>query len=129
MWRGDAQGAHDPYALYTNSNAIGVRKDVETGGTLNQSLFPTTTELLNKWSHVTGVYDSSLNIAKVYIDGNLVQQKTFSTSAINYSTLGFWNNIGAAQNNMGFFKGSIDEVRIYDKVLSENEIQKLATSN
>ena len=81
---------------------------------------------LNKWSHVAGVYDAALNTGKVYIGGALVQQETIATGVINYSNHGFWTNIGAGRTTLDFFKGAIDEVRIYKKALTDSEVETLA---
>ena len=131
VWRGDGQSAHDPYALYFNDNSVGIRKDVESGTTINQALYPVTSTFANKWSHVAGTYDAANNTGRVYIDGILVTEKVFATSTVSYNTSDFLTNIGIAtigttNDPLGGFKGSIDEVRIYKKVLTQAEITNLS---
>lgn len=131
VWRGDGQSAHDPYALYFNNNSVGIRKDVGTGTTINQALAPVDNTYLNKWTHFAGTYDSATNTGKVYINGLLVKEEVFTSSAVKYATAGFLTNIGMATigvNNdpIGAFKGSIDDVRIYKKVLTADDILKLS---
>ncbi len=131
VWRGDGQSAHDPYALYFNDNSVGIRKDVGSGNTLNQTMAPVNNSFLNKWSHIAGTYDAVNHTGKVYIDGILVNEKVFTTSTVSYKTSDFLTNIGIAtigltNEPLGGFKGSIDEVRIYKKVLTLNEIIQLS---
>lgn len=131
VWRGDGQSAHDPYALYFNSNSVGIRKDVGNGTTLNQAMAPVDNTYLNKWTHFAGTYDAATNTGRVYINGTLVKEEVFAGSTVTYATAGFLTNIGLATigvNNdpIGGFKGSIDEVRIYKKVLTADEVLKLS---
>lgn len=81
------------------------------------------------WNYVAGTYDGS-NV-KVYLNG--VLQWTYSyTSTINTNTLpifiggGDTNNDGIADAQM--FNGIIDELRVYNRALSESEIQSLYNS-
>lgn len=131
VWRGDGQSAHDPYALYFNNNAVGIRKDVGNGSTLNQALASVDNTFLNKWTHFAGTYDSATNTGKVYINGLLVKEEVFANSVVSYATAGFLTNMGMAtigvtNDPIGAFKGSIDEVRIYKRVLTADDILKLS---
>ncbi|MBF0229047.1 MAG: C39 family peptidase [Desulfamplus sp.] len=78
----------------------------------------------NQWTHIVGVYDGS-NI-KMYINNTLVGTK-IKTGNILYSSLSM--RIGAATAPTHSpdiaFKGSIDDVRVYNRALSESEIQEL----
>jgi len=73
----------------------------------------------NAWSHVAMTYDGS--VLKLYINGQL--DSSFSVSGkIRKSSNPL--TIGLQQNNLGSaFSGVIDEVRIYNKSLEENEIK------
>ncbi len=131
VWRGDGQGAHDPYALYFNNNSVGIRKDVGNGTTINQALAPVNNSFQNKWTHIAGTYDAVTHNGKVYINGIIAKEEIFTTSAVSYTTAGFLTNIGMAtiglsNDPIGGFKGSIDEVRIYKRVLTPDEILKLS---
>ena len=75
---------------------------------LNSTIVPQ----LGKWYHVAGVYDGKT--AKIYLDGKLDNTKAVSLNTGD-SALG----IG------GTFGGRIDDFRIYDRVLSDSEIQTL----
>mgnify|MGYP000996687515 CR=1 FL=1 len=69
----------------------------------------------NKWHYLVGVVDSG--ISKAYLDGVLKSQSTATNS--DYDTA---FNIGKGVMNR-VFKGLIDEVKIYNYALSEEEIK------
>jgi glucose/arabinose dehydrogenase len=78
---------------------------------------------LNEWHHVAATYDG--NFLRFYIDGwedaNVVSTKMLF--GINNEFL----NIGAGfPKENEYFQGAIDEVRIYNRSLSQTEIQTLA---
>ena len=74
----------------------------------------------NTWHHITAVYDRDSN-AKIYLDGLLKDSSSMTNvdSISNSETL----IIGARkQGPQMFFNGTIDEVKIYDKALTPDEI-------
>ena len=89
---------------------------------------------INQWHHITclwrGEFESSS--FEIYIDGQRADSEDFEDGFVNCgglleSPLPF--NFGrgfCAAGECGFFTGSIDEVRIYDRPLSEDEIAILA---
>lgn len=85
---------------------------------------------LNQWNYIVATWNGSK--MKLYIDAELQGEKDFnagSTGKLIGSTI---FRIGRHFNNLNtWFEGSIDEVRIYKRALSEKEIvdnyQKFAT--
>ena len=79
-----------------------------------------TTIPINKWSHIAASYDGS--VAKIYVNGIEDGSNSFaSTGAANASDV----YIGSRQSDQDMFDGLIDDLRIYDRALSEQEIQQL----
>jgi beta-galactosidase len=73
----------------------------------------------NKWHHIAEVYDGKS--IKLYIDGALdAQAESAGKLPVNNESL--W--IGARPGNVAA-KGIIDEVRFYDRALSEQQINAL----
>ncbi len=77
----------------------------------------------NEWQHVAGVYDSVNHKLNFYIDGALADSKDGignlgASGAIYIGKSPFGNN----------FKGSMDDVVIYNKALSQEEIVGLIKS-
>ena len=78
----------------------------------------------NQVYHLVGTYDSS-NKNSFYINGILKSQVSAIGSIQQSPEI---TTIGGVLNSTGkFFHGSIDDVRIYNRVLSENEVHALYT--
>lgn len=80
--------------------------------------------LPNKWVFLTAVYDISSGMS-IYEDGTLVNSNSW-VGAIKPATEN--NLIGSRLINAGFINGTIDEVRIYNRSLSAEEIKELYLS-
>ena len=94
------------------------------GTNLEESGWSTTATSVGEWHHVVGVYEPSTRVA-VYIDGVLESENTTSISpSIHNSTQDFiisgWTNGGGST-----IDGSVDDIRVYDRAISEAEIMAL----
>ena len=79
---------------------------------------------LNKWYNLTMVVDRINYLFKFYVDGDLVGAQDISTSFGDVD-LGIPISIGNMSfNNTSLLDGSTDNLHIWSKALSENEIQK-----
>ena len=76
----------------------------------------------NEWSFITATYDGDNK--KVYING-VLSATAACTSTFNSNTQ--YLSIGRDYDNENFY-GDIDEVRVYDRALSEDEIKRLYDS-
>jgi hypothetical protein len=72
--------------------------------------------MLNTWTHVAVTYDNPSKTMRLYVNGVLASEKTNVNS---YTSANI--QIGA-YNNAANFNGDIDEVRIWDKALSADDI-------
>ena len=76
----------------------------------------------NNWHHLVYTYDGA--VAKLYVDSQLKDQVNTNSIAdiqdAKHIAIG-----GYAQSNNYCFKGNIDEVKVFDKALSETDIQSL----
>jgi len=72
------------------------------------------------WYFLTGTYDGST--AKLYVDGELIDQETASGTITDYGTP---VHFGKPVHRDYYLRGTIDELRIYNRALSEAEIQEL----
>jgi regulation of enolase protein 1 (concanavalin A-like superfamily) len=84
--------------------------------------FPLDDSYNGLWYHFAGTYDGSQ--IKLYINGALIAT-TDQTGAINTNT----NNaqIGTRDGGQWFYNGVIDDARIYNRALSDDEIKKLGS--
>lgn len=67
--------------------------------------------VVDKWSHIAVTVDTSSNTVQFYINGSLVASKSGSLGSDNNGKVEL-----AAYNNDEFFDGSMDEVRVSNKV-------------
>ena len=92
----------------------------------SSSIFSDVYSVDSQWKHVLCTYDGTTQ--KLYINGVLVQQQNvgaINTSNtiplyINYAT---WN--GGASNSNGRFRGGINEIRIYNRTITDAEVLQI----
>jgi len=84
--------------------------------------YTTTVRLLNTWYHVASVYNASAGTLSVYVNGALdngVLSGPIPIAQVNQAV-----NVNIGRRTGGYnFIGTIDEVRIYNRALSQTEIQ------
>jgi hypothetical protein len=73
---------------------------------------------LGEWYHVAGTFDGS--VIRLFVDGVEVET-TAAGGTIDQTSSPF--RVGTADASGDFFDGLIDEVRVYDRVLTPTEIQ------
>jgi len=82
----------------------------------------------DEFVYLAFTYDAQTGKQKTYFNGNLDSQQTTAGGSINISSgplrIGGGINTGCP-DGAGFFKGLIDEVAIYDRALSAEEIEQL----
>jgi hypothetical protein len=85
---------------------------------------------LFEWVHFGCVYDNDTNTKRIYIDGVLDSEvDTDEDTTIAAATQNVYIGARSNSDNDGqeaFFTGKIDEVRIYDRVLSYGEVVYLS---
>lgn len=80
---------------------------------------------LNTWYHVTGSFDG--NTFKIYVNGELKQSRNYTINVpINTSNI----SIGMYNPNYTFYwQGAIDEVQVFSRTLTDEEVTNLYTGN
>lgn len=76
------------------------------------------------WHHVVLTRDAGNGAYKIYIDGSLDESGTIAPGIIgnSYSSIGRIEDTGGSPE---YFDGELDEVQIFDKVLSTGEVQQV----
>jgi len=69
----------------------------------------------NRWYHIVATHDGVSSL-KYYVDGQLINSSTYAVTTTNPNTANFV---------VGGFKGLADEIRIYDRELSQSEVTEL----
>ena len=108
--------SHLAYALYANTDAarpaaeVAVATNLDTRGTLQLPL--------NTWSHLAATYDGTA--LRLYLNGAQVSMRAVTgTIAASANPLRIGGNTIWGE----FFNGVIDEVRVYNRALTAQEIQ------
>jgi hypothetical protein len=104
----------------TGPHTFGVK--VSASSTSGTQRYSTTVRALNTWYHIAGVYDAAAGTLSTYVNGvldNGTLRGTVPTSQVDQSVNA---NIGRRTGGLNFI-GLIDEVRIYNRALSQAEIQ------
>src|SRR2546428_1760452 len=82
-----------------------------------------TVRQLNTWYHVAGVYDAAARALNIYVNGVLDNGALFGTvPASQYNNPTERVTIGRRTGGY-YFSGTIDEVRLHNRALSQAEIQ------
>jgi len=83
---------------------------------------------LDSWNHVAATYDSTSGIRSIYVNGAKVASFTNAPVAVYNCnvpvTIGTWMRTPGLNQN--YFRGLIDEVAVYNRALSDDEINSLA---
>lgn len=102
---------------------------VSTGNGNNRTYnnYYSTTELqANKWYHGGFTYDGST--IKIYLNGKLEKEQPYLNMSCPDNKIGLfcWSIVNGIAHNNYHFKGSLNDVRIYDHALSQQEINQLS---
>ena len=110
------------WQLYTpvTSTVKGIAFQSFTGGNILGATSQNQQIPINVWSNIVGTYDNG--IWKLYLNGAMIQSST--------STIAFNNDINTLltignSGNFEPFNGRLDDVRIYNRALTECEVQQL----
>src|SRR5574337_452442 len=78
---------------------------------------------VGSWYHAAGTYDKTTGVQKLHVNGQLVNTQTHPVGnavvpLTSYSDM----RIGYSRVNAGYFNGTIDDVRLYRRALSDQEV-------
>jgi hypothetical protein len=111
----DAWSAGTPH-VHLRANTSLWNVDTNSGPNISS----TTVLQENEWYHCTYTVenDGSTNSAQIYINGVLESEGEGGSVASYFGPL----NFGAWTNNQRFYHGLMDDIRVYNHVLSETEV-------
>ena len=126
FWRGDNRPGLDPYALSMQGDhdLAFIISDEEGNNPRVDATIP-----YHQWTHVAAIFDSSIGTMSLYINGVLAAQtvtavRPFAELQPDSSPGVGIGNLNDGVNNFPFV-GDIDEIALFDRALSANEIQRL----
>jgi len=103
------------------SRTVGFKLSTNSGGEMSR--YGATVLQTNSWYHVTGVYNATARTLDVYLNGQPDNGDLVGTVTSSQQNSTANVNIGRRASGGYGFNGRIDDVRIYDRVLSQAEIQ------
>jgi hypothetical protein len=113
----------DPWTFLLENYSSKIRFRVTVGG-LDKNATDSQVHELNRWYHFVGTYDGA-NI-KIYKDGKLVGT---TPATGNLAVSDVTAKIGTYQGTNYNFNGQIDDVRIYNYALTQEQIKLLYNDN
>jgi len=118
----DNQGFQLDTTIDRGPRTIGFKLNSSTGEDMFR--YGATTLQPNTWYHVAGVYDAQAQTLNVYLNGVLDNGPAVGAVASSQMDRNINVNVGKRPGSSGYeFLGTIDEVRIYSRALSQAEIQ------
>jgi hypothetical protein len=119
FWKGGTSGSEPGYCIMLGLNEWEAK--VHDGTNFSNAAFGQEPALTGRWRHLVAVVDRGANELKPYLDGVLVAaaEDPLSNTGSLQSTKAL--AVGGVAGT-SFFDGSIDEVRIYNNVLSDDWI-------
>ena len=79
--------------------------------------------VINRWYYIVGIYDG--NKIRIYVDGKFINEGSTNISGNLYTNDRSFNMGRSLASNIDYFNGCLDDVRIYNRALSEHEIKML----
>lgn len=103
-----------------NNLKVELRMTTTTNAWGSANVISNTELTLNKWIHIAGTYDAKSGDGKIYIDGEVDNERNIGGDIIPNEAV-VWLGRGGTP----FLDGSMDEVRISNIARSQEEIQQL----
>jgi hypothetical protein len=105
-----------PYGLYVTHDSTRAATIIEVAGT-QKTLMPTGSLPIGKWTHLAATYDGVTQ--RMFVNGTQVDSRPQAGFIdVSDGKLRIGGNLTWAE----YFKGRLDEVRIYNRALSQAEI-------
>ncbi|NPA95890.1 MAG: OmpA family protein [Thermodesulfobacteria bacterium] len=123
---GEQGGYNIIFGRIDTSNNIGIESWINSDGNFNRSVGRLTYPgIVNgEWNHYCATIDNSSRKMRLYINGQLKAEKTGNPVANVPRSSNFIAHSNWCYNDPDF-KGAIDELRIFKRALTPNEIRKL----
>jgi hypothetical protein len=123
-WSAVVDKGDSAWRISSNAATTGMHFGFEDGTRGWQAANSATQLNLDEWYHVCGVYDTSVG-AKIYING-AEDGSNPDKEGITISTYNVWIGDNSQTSDRRYWDGLIDELKIYDRALSEGEVMYLA---
>ncbi len=113
-------GTSDNWEIHISSDGL-VRFDLGATGSTSGFMTTSTINVVNRWYHVVGVYDTVDNTYAIYIDGQLHRTGSYDLADQGANHLSLGTRTGSSER----FDGTIDDLRIYNYELDAEAVAEL----
>lgn len=120
-------GGLDSFALFYEPGPQRLVGVTSTAGGYNEFLIMGFTPVLGTWYHITYAFDDGLNVQAIYVNGSGIAGGVSNSIAYDSHPV----TIGAgieSEAPFQHFHGKADEVTIYNRALSQPEIQSIVNA-
>ena len=129
-----ADNARNPFSIYWYASTTAGKMSFTIWRCFNNQIWYTTgykTDFdfsynANTWYHIVITYTASDKSVRNYVNGTQIGGAP-TLSLLTSATTGTQMSFGSYNNTANLYNGSIDQVRIYDSVLSQNDVDDLYT--
>lgn len=125
LWKADPRPRADPYFLYIDGTTATVGFDENTSGdekSRHQAQAEVGNYINQGFFYLTGVFDAQNQTLAIYVNGNqLANQATTATPLADQDGTNVF--IGGMDHDDHNMNGILDEVRLYSRALTLNEIK------
>ncbi len=108
----------------TAQNSTDIRFQLRSSGNSIKQIINTSFDL-TEWHHVVGVFDNINNYHALYVDGQLSGTDTTDFGAETFTSTIQAVGVTFAPTESSYFNGTIDDVQIFNRSLSPEQIQAL----
>ena len=119
-------GGND-FNLSLNANNVNVRAD-KSGTNLWENFNISNEKITGRWSHV--VWKMTPTSSSIYIDGKLIETKNIRGSNVGFHDARSYFGVRGVWTGYldKYFKGKLDDIAMYNRSLTDSEIQQLYVS-
>ncbi len=117
--RGRIFGGADEFEAYVEDNILA--SQLFAAGSAPNYLTSNATILTDTWTHVALTYDGISHLLQIYLNGSLDGENSTADDIWNGGAFAFAHRAGRDQE---YYHGLLDDFRIYNIVLTQEEIKK-----
>jgi hypothetical protein len=90
---------------------------------LDDTVVKSSVNLTNGWHHIVGIHNGTSSLLKIFVDGRLLGTVEKADSGIDSNAFIGFDNVS------NYFNGKIDEISVWNRTLSDDEISRMYNRN